>query len=216
MTTRDSPQPKFRRRADARPDEVLDAALMLFAKQGFARTTVEQIAREAGLSKGAVYLYFPSKEALLDGLVARVIGPITNAAFDRIDSFRGDPRPVIGGFLRALAIAMVDPNVRAVPLLVVREAPGAPALAAAFRRAVLDRALPPLTRLIAQGVEGGFIRAVDPELTTRSIMGPLLAHVFLSGIFGIEPRDGLAIDRLVDNHLTILFAGLEPDKGAAQ
>jgi AcrR family transcriptional regulator len=57
--------PKFRRRAEARPDEVLDAALDLFIEKGFAATRVEDIAKRAGISKGAVYLYFPSKEAII-------------------------------------------------------------------------------------------------------------------------------------------------------
>jgi AcrR family transcriptional regulator len=68
--------PKFRRRAGARPDEVLDAALDLFISKGFANTRVEDIATAAGLSKGAVYLYFPSKEAILEGLVKRAVVPI--------------------------------------------------------------------------------------------------------------------------------------------
>ncbi len=60
-------------RAEARPDEVLDAALALFVEKGFANTRVEDIAVRAGLSKGAVYLYFPSKEAILEGLVRRAV-----------------------------------------------------------------------------------------------------------------------------------------------
>ena len=63
--------PKFRRRSEARPDEVLDAALELFVEKGFAATRVEDIATRAGVSKGTVYLYFPSKEAVLEGLVRR-------------------------------------------------------------------------------------------------------------------------------------------------
>ena len=58
-----------RRRPEARPDEILDAALSVFAEQGFTAARVEDIARRAGLSKGAVYLYFPSKEAMLNALV---------------------------------------------------------------------------------------------------------------------------------------------------
>ncbi len=209
----DSPPPKFRRRAEARPDEVLDAALVLFGDQGFARTTVDQIARKAGLSKGAVYLYFQSKEAILEGLVARAIGPVTEAAFDRIESFRGDPRPVIEGFVRLLVGAMRDPNVRSIPLLVIHEAPGAPDVAAMFRRSVLDRALPALSALIAQGAASGHIRAVDPELTTRTIMGPLIAHIFLADIFSVGNAEPATLRRLADNHLSIVFAGLEPHKG---
>lgn len=215
MTATDTPKPKFRRRAEARPDEVLDAALALFTEQGYARTTVEQIARRAGLSKGAVYLYFPSKEALLSGLVERAIGPITGAAFDMIDAWQGDPRPAIAQFLRMIGAALGDDTVRAVPILVLREAPAAPDIATLFRQAVLDRAIPAVSRLIARGVSAGHIRPVDPELTTRTIMGPVLAHIILAEIFGIMPANGLQMDRLVENHLTILFAGLDPITGGA-
>ena len=87
--------PKFRRRAEARPDEVLDAALALFIEKGFAATRVEDIAIRAGLSKGAVYLYFPSKEAILEGLVKRAIVPVANNALGMLENYAGDPRPVI-------------------------------------------------------------------------------------------------------------------------
>src|SRR3569623_2169888 len=87
--------PKFRRRAEARPDEVLDAALTLFIERGFAATRVEDIASQAGLSKGAVYLYFPSKEAILEGLVKRAVLPVANSALGVIQNYVGDPRPVI-------------------------------------------------------------------------------------------------------------------------
>lgn len=52
---------KFRRRAEARPDEMLDAALAVFSEKGFAATKVDEVARRAGVSKGTVYLYFPSR-----------------------------------------------------------------------------------------------------------------------------------------------------------
>jgi AcrR family transcriptional regulator len=202
--------PKFRRRAAARPDEVLDAALTLFTRQGFARTTVEQIARRAGLSKGAVYLYFPSKQALLQGLVRRAVVPLADDALAMVARHRGDPRPVIRGLMQMFAAKLADSGALAVPKLVVREAAGAPDIARMYREEILDRALPALTALLAQGVAGGHIRAVDPELTVRSVLGPLLAHVLLSEVFDIRPADGLAFGRLVDNHLAILFAGLDP------
>jgi AcrR family transcriptional regulator len=211
--TPDSRTPKFRRRADARPDEVLDAALELFTEQGFAKTTVDQVARRAGLSKGAVYLYFSSKEALLEGLVTRAIKPISTSVFEGIASYKGDPRPVLARFLRLVAQVMAEEKTRAVPLIVFREAPANPAIAALFRTAVLDRSLPAMVSLLTQGVEGGYIRPVDPELTARTVIGPVLAHVLLSEIFGIAPDGGLQMDRLVDNHLAILMDGLAPTIG---
>lgn len=207
--------PKFRRRAAERPDEVLDAALALFSARGFARTTVEEIAAKAGLSKAAVYLYFPSKQALLQGLVRRAVSAVADEAIARMESWRGDPRPVFAMILKTMTGRMADPQVAAVPALVLREAAHAPEIAALYREEVLERVIPAMTGLIAQGVEGGYIRPVDPELTVRSVAGPVLVHLILALVFDIMPEDGLAMDRLIDNHLSILNAGLAPGKGAA-
>lgn len=204
-------EPKFRRRAEARPDEVLDAALALFATQGYAHTTVDQIARRAGLSKGAVYLYFPSKRALLEGLVRRAVGPVAGFAQGLGSGFQGDPRPLLERFLRLVARQLAEAHTLAVPKLVIREAMAAPEIAALYRDEVLARALPALIGLIAAGVAGGHIRAVDPEMAARCVMGPLIAHVMLAEVFGIAPADGLALDRMIDTHLAILMAGLEPE-----
>ena len=62
--------------------------------------------------------------------------------------------------------------------------------------------------LIENGIREGYFRKVDAELTLRSVIGPVIAHMLISELFGIRPRDGLAIDRLIDNHLSILFDGL--------
>src|ERR1700733_13914833 len=100
--------PKFRRRAEARPDEVLDAALDLFIEKGFAQTRVEDIAARDGLSKGAIYLYFPSKEAILEGVVKRAILPIANNALSMLDAYAGDPRPIISTALKMIAGRLSD------------------------------------------------------------------------------------------------------------
>ena len=215
MTAKTPKEPKFRRRAEARPDEVLDAALSLFTEKGYARTTVDQVAKRAGFSKGTVYLYFASKEAILEGLVQRTVEPVAEAALETMSNYRGDPRPVLAQFLRTMAQALGVPRTRAVAMIIVQEGATAPHIAAMYRKSVLDRALPALIALLKQGVAGGHIRAIDPELTARSVIGPMVAHLLLSEIFAIRPEGGLQMDRLVENHLSLLFAGLEPIKGDA-
>ena len=200
--------PKFRRRAEARPDEVLDAALDLFIEKGFASTRVEDIAARAGLSKGAVYLYFPSKEAILEGLVKRAVLPIANNALSILENYVGDPRPVITTALKMVAVRLTDPKLIAIPKLLIREIINFPEFAQMYRREVLDRVIPAVQRLIQNGIDEGYIRQVDPELTLRSIIGPVLAHMLIAEIFGIMPKGGLEIERLIDNHLSILFDGL--------
>lgn len=208
--------PKFRRRAEARPDEVLDAALDLFIEKGFSQTRVEDIARRAGLSKGAVYLYFPSKEAILEGLVRRAIVPIAAQALSFAEHYEGDPRPIITMVLKMVAAKLNDPRLLAVPKLIFREVLGFPELAVMYRREVLDKVIPVIENLIRKGVDQGYLRPVDPHLTIRSIVGPVMMHVAMAEIFGIIPPDGFAIDRLIDNHITILFDGLSAPAGGKQ
>ena len=204
--------PKFRRRAEARPDEVLDAALVLFIERGFAATRVEDIATQAGLSKGAVYLYFPSKEAILEGLVKRAVLPVANSALGVIQNYSGDPRPVIATALKLVAGRLSDPKLIAIPRLLIREMINFPELAEMYRREVIDRVVPAIETLVRNGMRDGYFRPLDPEMTLRSIIGPVIAHVMIAELFGIRPPGGLEIDRLVDNHLAILFDGLSAPK----
>lgn len=200
--------PKFRRRAEARPDEVLDAALDLFIERGFANTRVEDIAAKAGLSKGAVYLYFASKEAVLEGIVRRAIVPIAATAIEMAGNYAGDPRTIITLVMKTVAGRLTEPRTIAIPKLMMREMINFPDFAKMYREEVLDRVIPMITQLLRAGIEQGYLRPVDPDLTIRSIIGPIMLHVLLDEVFGIRPGDGLAIERLIDNHLVILFDGL--------
>ena len=76
------PEPRWRRRKQARPEELVAAALALFAEQGFAATRMRDVAKRAGVSKGTVYLYFQSKEDLLRAAVRGSIVPILDVGDD--------------------------------------------------------------------------------------------------------------------------------------
>lgn len=208
MTPTDSPEPKFRRRAEDRPDELLDAALALFVEQGYTATSVAQIARAAGLSKGAVYLYFPSKQAILEGLVRRAVAPIATRAMATAGPRPTDLRLALRGLLGIVSSALGDPEIFSIPKIVIREAVIAPEIAEMYRHAVFDNVLPAAREVIRYGIESGQLRPVDPDLTLRTIMGPVIMHLILAEVFDIQPEDGLALDRLIENHLDILLHGL--------
>ncbi|SDF15897.1 transcriptional regulator, TetR family [Celeribacter baekdonensis] len=208
-------EPKFRRRKEARPDEILDAALDLFAEKGFDRTRVEDIASRAGVSKGALYLYFPSKDAVIEALVHRAVGSFVGNMTDHITAWRGDPRPLLTRLVPIFVERVSDPRVLGVPKLIIREAPSHPKLAEMYREQVIGTAFPALTALFSQAVEGGYIRKIDPEMAVRCLIGPFLMHVMLEDVFGIRPSGAVPGDMkfttLLDTHLSIFFAGLEPD-----
>jgi len=201
-------KPKFRRRAEARKDEVLDAALELFTEKGFAATRVDDIAQKAGISKGTIYLYFESKEALMEGLIERALSPIALKAIEVIDTVGVDPRVVFKMIGKLITERLSDPKVFAVPKLIVLESAQFPELAAIYRRDVIDKVLPRVVHLIERQIELGRFRKVDPELAVRSVIGPIIAHAALAEVFGLMPEGGLQMDRLFAQHIDILFNGL--------
>ena len=212
--TQKASRPKFRRRAEARKDEVLDAALELFINQGYAATRVEDIATRAGISKGTVYLYFPSKEALMEGLIGRALTPVALHVVSTVDSLGLDPRVVFQALGGLIAKNLSDPKVFAIPKLIMRESVQFPELARIYRRDVLDKVIPVLTKLIEHQVKLGRFRPVDPELAIRSVIGPIIGHVIMAEVFDIVPEGGLQMDQLVNQHIDILMNGLsaEPER----
>src|SRR5437867_4192319 len=68
-----SHEPRWQRRPDHRPSEILDAALRVFARRGLHRTNLEEVAKEAGISKGTIYLYFKNKEELFVAAAQRIL-----------------------------------------------------------------------------------------------------------------------------------------------
>jgi TetR/AcrR family transcriptional regulator len=78
---------KRERRKEARPGELLDAALALFVEKGFAATRVEEVAARAGVSKGTLFLYFPSKEELFKAVVRETIAGRFGEWNEELDAF---------------------------------------------------------------------------------------------------------------------------------
>ena len=205
-------KPKFKRRADARPDEVLDAALQLFMSTGFEATRVEDIAKLAGISKATVYLYFPSKLALLEGLVRRAISPLVKSAETAMETFDGSAITALKLALNVVCTKLAEPKVMAVPVIVLREGSRFPEIAQLYVDEVLSHMLPTVTAVIKRGIKQGEFRDVDPELTVRSVVGPLVLHVLAATVFNIGDTTPESLSRLLDNHLDVLLNGLQ--KGA--
>lgn len=204
------PTPR-RRRPEARPDEILDAALSVFAEQGFTAARVEDIARRAGLSKGAVYLYFPSKEAMLNALVEQSAGALAKAA-EKLVALGApkDPEAALRSLVFMLVTAMTDPDISAAPRLVLTEAQRFPEIAQYYRTHVLDIARGALKALLAAGIAGGNFRPVDGDILMRFVAGPVLAHMVLATIFDMAPETLREPADIADALCDLLLNGLKP------
>jgi len=199
---------KFQRRAGSRPDEVLDAALQLFMSRGFEATRVEDIAKIAGISKATVYLYFPSKLALLEGLVHRSVSPIAALAEQALGSFNGSSKEAISTALGIACEKVTDPKVLAIPVIVMREGTRFPEVAQLYYNEILAHILPTLISEIERGMASGEFRKVDAELTVRNIAGPLILHILVSAVFNIGDTSREGLQKFLNNHMDVLMNGL--------
>jgi AcrR family transcriptional regulator len=198
--------PKFRRRSDARPDEILDAALIVFGEKGFDPARMDDIAAEAGVSKGALYLYFESKEAVLKGLIEREVAPVAARLGALAAGGADDPEGTLRLIIKTAVTLTQAPAFAATPRVVLSVAARFPEIGRYYREHVVEVGLSAIETLIETGVAHGAFRAIDAAAAARMVMGPVLLkalHVHILG--GAPDKDAQArAEALID----ILFRGI--------
>jgi AcrR family transcriptional regulator len=179
---------RWSRRSDARPDEILDAALEEFETAGFDSARMEDVARRAGISKAGVYLYFDSKEALLKALIHREVTPIAARVEALAKAGQADPASALQRISGVALVLLVQPRIFAIPRLVISIAQRFPDIAALYRTEVVDRLRAAMTGLIRSGIALGQFRTdIDPELAIRTIVGPIMFEALWRNVLGGAP-----------------------------
>jgi AcrR family transcriptional regulator len=166
-------KPRWQRRKDERPAEIIAAALDVFRTRGFSATRLEDVAARAGVSKGTLYLYFRNKEELFKAMVRETLLPNVALAEERVKQSSA-PTPelllqVIGAFVGALGTP-----VGAIPKLIIAEAGNFPDLAKFYVEEVIVRGMALLGRLLTRGQERGEFRAIDPLAAAPMLAAPVL------------------------------------------
>src|ERR1041384_3761516 len=114
-------EPRWTRRKQARPAEILDAALKVFAHKGFAAARMDDIAKEAGVTTRTIYLYFENKEAVVRSLVREAVATtLTNVAAD-VQTFDGSARLLIKMVLTRVTQLLVEGERFVLPKIVISE-----------------------------------------------------------------------------------------------
>lgn len=201
---------KRQRRPDARPQEILAAALALFSEKGFSATRMDDVALRAGLSKGTLYLYFPDKAALLTALVQQTAGQMIGMAALMIGSHEGPVAPLIPVLLDFVAEQLDTTDLPFVIKLVLSESRAHPVIGKAYLDNVIGRAFPLMEGLVARGVAHGEFSVVDPAMTVRSLIAPMLLSALWKSIFeplGAAPVSARALAR---HHAELILRALRP------
>jgi AcrR family transcriptional regulator len=162
------------RRKQARPQELLDAALELFAEKGFAATRSEEVAARAGVAKGTLYLYYPSKEELLKAVISQRLSKEISAGAEQVQQFTGPTSTLLTEVLTAWWQRVFDSPISAVFKLVITEVRNFPEIAEFYLEHVARPGKQLIGRIIERGVRSGEFRPVDVPSAVLSLLLPMI------------------------------------------
>jgi TetR/AcrR family transcriptional regulator len=192
---------KRERRKEARPGELLEAALDLFVDKGFAATRAEEVAARAGVSKGTLFLYFPSKEELFKAVVIEnLAGRFTewNAEFE---VFEGSTSDMLRYCMRIWWERVGSTKASGLTKLMLSEGGNFPELAEFYRQEVVRPGHALLRRIIRRGIDSGEFAPVDVDHAIYAVIAPMMflmlwkhsAMICVDDQADIDPEKYLAI-----------------------
>ena len=208
--------PLRQRRKEARPQELLDAALELFVEKGFSATRIEEVALRAGVSKGTLYLYYPSKEELLKAVIEQRLSTEIAAVAAEAERFEGPTPELLRELLTGWWQRMYDGPASGVFKIIVTEVRAFPEIAEFHRRAVVEPGQQLIGGLIQRGIARGEFRAVDVGCAVHSIVLPMvMLCIHKHSIGACIPQHPLDAKTFIRQHVELVLAGLQPAGGRA-
>jgi AcrR family transcriptional regulator len=198
--------PRWRRRKTARPGEILEAALSVFAETGFAAAKLTEIARRAGVSKAALYLYFETKEDLFRAVARSLVAPNLTAMAAALEASKAPFAELAPSLLSGAAALLAEGRAVSIARMVIAESRNFPDLAEIWREDVVDQVLGLVAGLIARAQAKGEAIPGDPRLYAFSLMGPLVMGGLFHAVFGAAGAPDLTA--LATHHARAALHGL--------
>ena len=198
------------RRKQARPQELLEAALALFVEKGFAATRADEVARLAGVSKGTLYLYYPSKEELFKAVVRQNLGGLIAQGRDLVSQFQGSSGELLVCLMQTWWERAGGTAAGGIHKIILAEVRNFPDLAQFYVDEVIVPAHHLLATAVQRGVTSGEFRALPPQAVAHVLMAPIIFMALHRHSFGACPVQGelLDPDTILKTHLDLVLHGL--------
>ncbi len=208
------PTKKWQRRRDARPKELISAALELFAQRGFAATRLEEVAAKAGVSKATVYLYFKNKEDLFEAVVREFVTGNLDQAEELVKVFHGPTADLLRTMVAFFEHRLEGP----MPVLfklMVAESGNFPKLAQLWADLGPRRGLALIQRILQRGIDRKELRPFATQHVAPLVVAPIFILALWKQVlaphtdFRLEPHEILA------EHVETLIRGLAANGSTA-
>lgn len=201
-------KPKWNRRKDARPSEIIEAAADVFVEHGFAAAKLTDVAQRAGIVKGTLYRYYDTKEDLFRAVVQHAVAANLLGIEQAATAFRGSLAELVPLLLMQAANTMDSARVPALARLVIGESRAFPDLARIWHDNVVARLLTLLTVLITEAQARGEVRPGDPGVHAFSIVGPMVTGMLFREVFGASGPHAPNLAALAAQHAETVMRGL--------
>jgi len=203
-------KPRWERRKEARPAELVSAALDLFVEKGYAGTRLDDVAARAGVSKGTLYLYFENKEELFKAVVRENIVARISQSADEALHYDGSSAELLSRLITNWWKEYGSSTAGGISKLMMAESGNFPEIARFF----LDEVIEPWHRMLAaviqRGAERGEFRTIRPEMFARVVTGPLVMLSLWKHSFGACSQQPLDANEYLATHLDIVLSSLRP------
>lgn len=206
------------RRKQARPGELLDAALEMFVDRGYAATRVEDVAARAGVSKGTLFLYFHSKEELFKAVVRENLAGRFDEWNQEFDRYEGDTASMLRYCMTSWWERVGATRASGLTKLMISEARNFPDLAAYYHHEVIEPGLRLLKRILQRGVERGEFDVPDPDYAVYSVIAPMIFLLMNKHSLGACVASAPALDpvRFLQMQAEVLLRGLQVREARGQ
>jgi TetR/AcrR family transcriptional regulator len=166
---------KRARRKEARPAELLAAALDLFVEKGFAATRAEEVASRAGVSKGTLFLYYKSKEELFKAVVRETIGGSRYTEWNaELESFEGTTAELLRYGMNSWWARVGETKASGLTKLMMCEAQNFPELATFYEQEVIEPGHDLIRRILQRGIDRGEFRPINVDYGVYTVLAPLI------------------------------------------
>ena len=182
---------KRERRKEARPGELLDAALDLFVEKGFAGTRAEEVAARAGVSKGTLFLYFQSKEELFKAVVRENISGRFKQWNDEFETFEGTASEMLAYCMTVWWERVGATRASGITKLMMSEAGNFPEIAAFYQTEVIQPGQALIRRIMQRGIDRGEFRQLDLDYAIYSVVAPMIFLILAKHSSGTCSDPGL-------------------------
>jgi AcrR family transcriptional regulator len=209
MTTPQTRQEgRWTRRKNARPAELLAAALDLFVERGYAATRLDDVARRAGVSKGTLYLYFESKEELFKAVIRGGLVPAIERGERMVDEHTGTLADLLEKIILGWWQEVGNSQLGGIPKLMFAEAKNFPELARFYYQEVISRGYRLFGRVLDEGQRRGEFLPIETDHATRIVLAPLVFLLLWRHSFDVCDSRRIDPETYLRLHMSLILDGL--------